>query len=147
MDKMCFCDSGKTFSTCCEPLLLGKKEASSAIELMRSRYSAYVTKNGEYIYKTCSKKLKNLDDMEAINRQSIQWLSLSVKDFNENSVSFMAYYKENSQVYAMQEESGFIIEDGQYKYDSAKVQEGDIQRNEACPCLSGKKYKKCCGKK
>ena len=146
MSKKCYCDSGKDFSTCCEPLLLGKKEAGSALELMRSRFTAYVLKNGDYIYKTCSDKLKNIEDIEAMNKDKTQWLSLKVQGFSENTVSFMAYYKENNKVRVMKEDSSFVIEDGKFRYDSGEVSEGEIQRNEACPCLSGKKYKKCCGK-
>jgi len=146
MDKKCYCDSGKDFSLCCEPLLLGTKEAESALALMRSRFSAYCMKNGEYIYKTCSSNLKNVDDIQAINQDDIQWLSLKVESFSKNTVSFMAYYKENDNIMVMKEESSFIIEDGRYRYDSGKAYEGQIQRNEACPCLSGKKFKKCCGK-
>jgi len=146
MNRRCYCDSGKDFSSCCEPLLLGKIEAGSALELMRSRFSAYATNNGEYIYKTCSSKLKNIEDIEAINKDDTQWLSLKVQGFSENTVSFMAYYKDNNQILVFSEDSIFVMEDGQFRYDSGEVKEGEVQRNEACPCLSGKKYKKCCGK-
>jgi uncharacterized protein YecA (UPF0149 family) len=47
------------------------------------------------------------------------------------------------------------LEDLKYAHLSRKEREADIQpirtepkiqRNEPCPCGSGKKYKKCCGK-
>ena len=111
---------------------------------MRSRYSAYVLKNGRYLYETCSSQLKNLDDIEAINTQEINWLALKVEAFSENEVTFMAYYKENNQIHVMKEQSFFIIEDEKIRYDSGQMLEAQIGRNEPCPCGSGKKYKKCC---
>jgi len=144
MSDSCYCDSGKSLHECCEPFILGIKIPSSALELMRSRYSAYVLKKGEYLYETCSSKLKNIDDIEAINTQEINWLALKVEGFSENEVTFMAYYKEDKQIHVMKERSFFIMEDGVLKYDSGQMLETQISRNEPCPCGSGKKYKKCC---
>ena len=39
----CPCCSGKPFAECCEPVIAGARKATSAEELMRSRYSAYAT--------------------------------------------------------------------------------------------------------
>ena len=144
MEARCYCDSGKSLKECCEPFILGDANPSSALELMRSRYSAYVMKNGKYLYETCSSKLKDLDDIEAINTQEINWLALKVEAFSENEVTFMAYYKENEQICIMKEKSFFIIEDAKLRYDSGQMLEAQIGRNEPCPCGSGKKYKKCC---
>jgi len=144
MDKVCYCDSKKTFKSCCEPFLKGEKEPSSALALMRSRYSAYALKNGRYLYETCSNKLKNSDDIEAIEKQEIQWLGLKVESFSENEVCFMAYYKEDERVYVMKEHSLFIVEDGKIRYHSGTMLDAQIGRNELCPCGSGKKYKRCC---
>ena len=143
-DETCYCDSKKSFTQCCEPFILGLKDASTALELMRSRYSAYVLKNGRYLYETCSNKLKNEDDIEAINTQDINWLALKVLEFSENEVTFMAYYKESTQIQVLKEKSLFILEDGKIRYDSGKMLQAEIARNELCPCGSGKKYKKCC---
>jgi len=146
MSDSCYCDSGKSFQECCEPFLFGKKEAASALELMRSRYSAYVLKKGKYLFDTCSQALQNPEEIEAINTQSIQWLGLKVQSFSENEVTFMAYYRENTQIHVMKERSYFIIEGQKYKYDHGTILEAQIGRNESCPCGSGKKFKKCCGK-
>ena len=145
MQSKCCCDSGKNFSECCEPIILGKTKAKTALELMRSRYSAYVLKNGQYLYDTCSKKLKNIENIEAINTDKTQWVCLKIESFSENTVTFMAYYREDNKISVMKEHSFFIQEDGRLKYDSGEMIETEIGRNETCPCGSGKKYKKCCG--
>jgi SEC-C motif-containing protein len=41
----CHCGKGDSFETCCGPFLKGDKSASSAEELMRTRYSAFVEGN------------------------------------------------------------------------------------------------------
>ncbi|MDF1880238.1 SEC-C domain-containing protein [Sulfurimonas sp. MAG313] len=146
MSKKCLCDSNRNFDTCCEVFLSAKKYPSTAVELMRSRYSAYVLKNGQYLYDTCSKSLKNIEDISIINNQDIQWLSLKIGSFSDKEVTFMAYYKEEKQIIVMKEKSSFILEENQLKYDSGIMLESSISRNEACPCGSGKKYKKCCAK-
>jgi len=145
MQDKCFCDSEKSFSECCELIISGKTKAKTALELMRSRYSAYVLRNGQYLYETCSEKLKNIEEVEAVNRDKTQWICLKVESFSENEVTFMAYYKENNHIFVMKEKSLFINENGNIRYDSGKMIEAEIGRNETCPCGSGKKYKKCCG--
>mgnify|MGYP003342658194 CR=1 FL=1 len=37
----CPCCSGKSYESCCAPVIRGQRKAASAEELMRSRYSAY----------------------------------------------------------------------------------------------------------
>ena len=41
--------------------------------------------------------------------------------------------------------SSFIKEDGTWKYLDGELYNSKIERNESCPCGSGKKFKKCCG--
>ncbi|BBD09151.1 SEC-C motif domain-containing protein [Desulfovibrio ferrophilus] len=46
--KDCPCGSGKEYTACCEPIINGTP-APTAEALMRSRYSAYVVGNIDYI--------------------------------------------------------------------------------------------------
>jgi SEC-C motif-containing protein len=50
--KACPCGSGKLGNACCDPLLAGERRAETALELMRSRYSAYVRGNVDYLLAT-----------------------------------------------------------------------------------------------
>ena len=47
----CPCCSGKAYSKCCEPIIKNKS-AISALALMRSRYTAYTNRDGEYLHTT-----------------------------------------------------------------------------------------------
>ncbi len=139
------CGNALSFEACCGKFISKEETPKSAVALMRSRYSAYVLKNGQYLYDTCSKQLQNREDIEAINQHEIEWLGLKIESFSDKEVTFMAYYKENSTMAVMKEHSFFIIEDGEYRYDRGEILKAEISRNELCPCASGKKYKKCCG--
>lgn len=141
--KPCYCGSLKSFETCCEALLSGDKKASSAEMLMRSRYSAYVTKNASYLNETST---ANVPEVIFTALDTLVWLKLDVQSSTETEVTFCAYFKDNETVEVMKEHSFFIEEEGQLKYDRGESLDVTIQRNEACPCGSGKKYKKCCGK-
>ncbi len=133
------------YEACCARFIERNEGPVTALELMRSRYSAYVLKKGQYLYDTCSKRLQVHEDIEAINTQSIQWLGLKIVDAGEDEVTFMAYYKENGQVEVMKERSFFSKEQSALKYDRGELLKASIARNEPCPCQSGKKFKRCCG--
>ncbi len=143
--KSCICGSELPFEKCCGRFISGEESPLSAVELMRSRYSAYVLKDGEYLYATCSKKLQDPNDIEAINTHTLEWLGLKILEASDYEVTFMAYYREESKIAVMKEHSFFIQEDGRLKYDRGEMLNGEISRNELCPCGSGKKYKRCCG--
>ena len=79
-----------------------------------------------------------------------QWLGLTVIDAPQVApdakigyVEFIAKYKVQDKLQCMHEISKFQKEDGCWFYvDGKQVKVG---RNDACPCGSGKKHKKCCG--
>ena len=48
----CPCGSNLPFADCCEPAIKGARPAQTAEQLMRSRYSAYVTVDTDYIFET-----------------------------------------------------------------------------------------------
>jgi SEC-C motif domain protein len=54
-DAPCACGgarAGATFDSCCGPLLRGERLAESAVELMRSRYTAYALADGDHLFRT-----------------------------------------------------------------------------------------------
>jgi len=110
-------------------------------DLMISRYEAFVKKDWQYIADTSThqtlEELSQPTDME--------WLKLDVIDAYDDIVEFKAYYRQDKQLGVLHEISKFILIDGEYKYDSGELLNTKIQRNEPCPCGSGKKFKKCCG--
>jgi len=143
---MCICGSDKEFLECCEPIIVKKQKAKTAEELMRSRYSAYVMANGSYLVYSAAKANRYADDIALIEEfsNSVEWLKLDVLEAVENQVEFKAYYRDNEGIKVLHERSSFIQEDGEWKYSQGELFNTKVERNEPCPCGSGKKYKKCC---
>lgn len=157
----CPCQSGKSFAECCEPLIKGEEKAETAEQLMRSRYTAYTQVNMDYIEKTHDPKTRKNSDMEANRRwaESAKWFGLEVlstegggPDDDDGMVEFIARYDLGEGEEEHHEHSLFRKENGGWYYSDSRnsqetyVREEKIGRNDPCPCGSGKKYKKCCGK-
>ncbi|MEB4613424.1 YchJ family metal-binding protein, partial [Leucobacter sp. M11] len=47
--ERCPCGSGSPFAGCCAPLLSGERQAQSAEQLMRSRFTAFAVGDAEYL--------------------------------------------------------------------------------------------------
>ena len=58
LSSLCHCNSNKPYAVCCSPYHKGKIHAPTAEALMRSRYSAYVTKNVQYVYRSWDEKTR-----------------------------------------------------------------------------------------
>lgn len=153
MQQLCLCGSGITQEMCCQPYLLGERYASTPVALMRSRYSAYVMKDADYLIDSWHPECSALSWRENLIEgfANTQWLGLRViseqagKDINEGYVEFAARYQEQGTELStlVHERSRFLrINERWYYIDGIKPQTG---RNDICPCGSGKKYKKCCG--
>ena len=142
----CICGNDKNYDESCGPIISGEVSATSAQELMRSRYSAYVRGDGRYLVISTTKENQYEDDAELIEEFSsnVDWLKLDILDVTTNIVEFKAYYKEGSDIQVLHERSNFIQENGIWLYVDGELYNSKVERNESCPCGSGKKYKKCC---
>ncbi|MCW8837515.1 MAG: YchJ family metal-binding protein [Thiovulaceae bacterium] len=116
------------------------KKIDTPQELMESRYEAFKRMDGEYLAKTTTQKISS--DMSGY--ENIEWLKLDVLDAKDDEVEFKAYYRDNGIVEVLHERSKFVKVDDEWLYDSGVLFNTKIQRNEICPCGSGRKYKKCC---
>lgn len=116
------------------------KSINTPEELMRSRYDAFVRMDVEYLSNTTTQDIST--DMSAY--ANIKWLKLDVIEAVDDEVEFKAYYRQNEKVYLLHERSKFVKKDGKWLYDSGELFNTKIERNELCPCGSGRKYKKCC---
>ncbi|MCF6309035.1 MAG: SEC-C domain-containing protein [Sulfurimonas sp.] len=109
-------------------------------ELMISRYDAFIKKDWDYLAKTSiNQTIEELRDSVPL-----RWLKLDLIDAYESIVEFKAYYKENGVIKVLHEKSNFVQVDGIWKYLDGEFYNTKIERNESCPCGSGKKLKKCC---
>ena len=109
-------------------------------KLMRSRYEAFVKEDWQYIAETSI----NQTTKELSNSMPMTWLKLDVLNSYDNIVEFKAYYKLDDTIEVLHEISTFVKVAGQWKYQDGKLFPSKIERNEICPCGSGKKFKKCC---
>lgn len=118
---------------------------------MRSRYSAFVMKDVDYLIKTWHPHCETPRFRADIEKgfANTQWLGLTVfatdngRSSDEGFVSFIARFTEDNRPGAIIERSRFLKENGQWYYiDGTRPL---IGRNDPCPCGSGKKFKKCCG--
>ncbi|MEA2072320.1 MAG: YchJ family metal-binding protein [Campylobacterota bacterium] len=111
-------------------------------ELMRSRYDAFVREDWEYLVETSLHQ--SLDELKS--SPAMDWLKLDVINADDDFVEFKAYYRDNETVSVLHEKSNFVLVDGVWKYKDGVLYSSRVERNEACPCESGKKFKKCCAK-
>lgn len=151
MSHLCPCGSEVEYNLCCAPYLNGNQKPPSAKQLMRSRYVAFVLHNADYLveswHHSCRYPALKSEISEGFGRT--EWLGLRIfeeamgKNSDEAYVSFIARFQENEKGCAIIERSRFLKENDQWYYvDGTRP---DIGRNDACPCGSGKKFKKCCG--
>ena len=152
----CPCSSTLAYTDCCGAIIDGHRNATTAEELMRSRYSAYTQANIDYITKSMREAaLTNFDPTDAKQwAQSVQWLDLTIVDKQagvENDtdgvVEFIARFSDETGIQSIHERSQFKKIEGVWYYTSGEHQKTTtkIGRNDPCPCNSDKKYKKCCG--
>jgi len=161
-EEMCPCGSGKTYAECCEPVIRGQRKAATPEELMRSRYTAYAKCEIDHIMdSTHPDQRQSIDraEMKSWSERSewhgIEILSAPVPapDAEVGTVEFVAHYSDRGTPLEHHELSEFRKHRGEcYFYDGQFVKpqpyhaKPKIERNAPCPCGSGKKYKKCCGK-
>lgn len=147
---MCYCGDKLSYEEHCEKYIKGEKIAETPLELMKSRYSAFATNNYKYIYDTYHNETRDFTLEELKNQDGSNWMGLEIVDFDNEKgiVTFIAKYKSGNEIFLHKERSKFLMVDGKWYYHSTlpfpKVEK--VKPNEPCPCGSGKKYKKCCGK-
>ena len=156
----CPCGSAQPLEACCGPYIDGAP-APTAEATMRSRYSAHVLGNAEYLVATLSSDQRAGYDREEAEQSfaDTKWLGLEIRktdkggdDDETGEVEFVARYRSGKQQVAHHELSFFTREDGCWVFAGCKmnpkaptVSVVKIGRNAPCSCGSGKKYKKCCG--
>ena len=159
--KKCPCGSGRSYTGCCKPYIFGKEKAPTAEALMRSRYSAYVEHEIDYIMNSCVQRSSDDNDYKSTRDWSERstWLGLTIiacekggPSDTEGTVEFEAVYERDGLKDVHHEHAQFLKKDGEWFYSEGRVSPRTvvrsmpkIGRNDPCPCGSGKKYKFCCG--
>jgi len=148
---ICPCGSGDLLDGCCGRYHAGNP-APCAEALMRSRYSAYVLGLVDYLLETTLPVQKGSLDRESISQWSAQstWLGLEVESAEllggkpEHAfVTFTARWHDAAGEHSHRERSAFVQNQGRWYFIDPTVQL-KAGRNDACPCGSEQKFKKCC---
>jgi SEC-C motif-containing protein len=130
---------------------------------MRSRYSAYARSEIAFITDSLHPSSRHDHDPAAAQRwaEQSEWLGLEVvsvdggsREDERGTVEFIASYREKGAMRTHHEVAQFVKEQGRWFFQDGKQvppktvqREGaKVGRNDPCPCGSGRKYKKCCGK-
>ncbi len=147
----CYCKSSLAYNKCCEPFLNLSTKPSTPLQLMRSRYSAYVLKRVDYLVDTQC----DTGDTEILRREigqfaeSALFQNLEIIQSSDETVEFKAYFIADGIQQVLHERSLFVCQDSIWCYKSGEIlpAKAIFGRNDPCICGSGKKYKKCCGHK
>lgn len=162
-EEKCPCCSGRPYAECCAPVLEGSRKAETAEELMRARYSAYVTEHIEFLKTSATAAVQaEFDEKASIAwSRAARWHGLEIiatekggKNDDEGVVEFRASYTANREFCNHHEVAKFVKESDGWKFDDGELvgetpvtrESPKIGRNDTCPCGSGRKFKKCCGK-
>ncbi|MBM7504562.1 YchJ family protein [Agromyces aurantiacus] len=114
-DDRCPCRSGSPFAECCGPFLAGTTAAPTAVQLMRSRYTAFVVGDAAYLLATWHPSTRptalDLDPR-------LVWRSLQIVRTErggpldrEGVVEFAARYVDGDDRGVLHETSRFVRED------------------------------------
>ena len=167
----CPCGSVFPYTDCCGILIRGTTVADTAEDLMRSRYTAHVVKEWDYLVQTRrSDERKDLQDLATANK-GVEWKKLEVwhshkggQADEEGEVTYSATFEKDGKTETLKETAIFLKEKGRWVYCGERSQPkitppkssrsakpfvrtgAKVGRNDPCPCGSGKKHKKCCGK-
>jgi len=169
--KDCPCGSHFAYTDCCGPLIRGAIFADTAEDLMRSRYTATVLGESAYLRATLLPEERPEGGQPEEKASGIRFTRLEIlgskngeRGDAEGEVRFQAIYSDGEGEKILSETSRFVRQDGRWYYSEKKsrVQTGaagaakakgpvvrsgpKVGRNDPCPCGSGKKFKKCCGK-
>jgi SEC-C motif-containing protein len=161
--QTCPCGSNNPFEQCCGPVIEGQKQASTASELLRSRYTAYVRTQIDYLKQTLHPDKQAEFDEKGARKWSTEsdWRGLTILNTVEGGpndekgeVEFVASFIQDAHTVRHHEKAQFEKKDGVWYFVDGQGVASDkplrretpkVGRNEPCPCGSGKKYKKCCG--
>lgn len=104
----CPCDSNASLAQCCLPLLHGQQTAETAEQLMRSRYTAHVLLQIDYLWQTWDASTRQRSTPEQIYTwaASCDWLNLEVLSTDQGQagdsdgrVDFVALYRQGGELH------------------------------------------------
>lgn len=160
--QLCPCGSGKNDQECCLPIIKGEAAARTPEELMRARFTAHCLRDYEFLVTSTHPEHREGVTVDEIKEWAthVTWKALEIHSAtpgetdDTGEVAFTAHYTVREIPQELREDSTFARVDGAWFYVDGRVHGEEpfereaprVGRNEPCPCGSGAKYKKCCGK-
>ena len=121
-NTQCPCHSGEKYKKCCQPYHKGIIP-STALRLMRSRYSAFVLGHADYIMATTHSNNPDYTDNKERWRASIldfshntQFLGLKILEFIDGEAEAFVTFEARLDQGILKEKSRFLKEKGQWLY-------------------------------
>jgi SEC-C motif-containing protein len=125
-DVLCPCGGG-VYAQCCGRFISGAQVPQTALELMRSRYSAYVLRDEKYLQATWYDRSRPAMRLVAED-ENLKWIGLEVRNHqqsgDEATVEFIARYKVSGRADKLHEVSRFVREEGKWFYLDGSFPEG-----------------------
>jgi len=133
----CPCGSDVKYKKCCQAFHKGKL-SKTALELMKSRYSAFYVGDANYIIKTTHKENPDFtldikqwkDDILSFSKNS-DFKKLTILDFidlgSEAFVTFRVELYIDSKDNSFIEKSRFLKSNNQWLYHSGEIKDGTIK--------------------
>ena len=148
---LCPCGSGRGYHDCCGPALSGERPAATAEALMRSRFTAFARGDTAYLRASWHRDTRpaqlELDERLTWDRLEIFQVEGGGVNDGQGRVGFAAHYRSGAGTGCLRELSRFVHEQGRWFYvDGAALPRHEAGRNAPCPCGSGRKFKRCCGR-
>ena len=115
----CPCNPSKKYKDCCQKAHKNIETVSSAEALMRSRHSAFVLANINYLQKSHHSSTRPTKrEKRAIEKwtTSVNWIKLEILNTTEDTVEFKAFYMEHGINAVIHENSLFCKENNHWVY-------------------------------
>lgn len=155
-ESPCPCGSSKTLSGCCGPYLQGASEAPNAEALMRSRYTAFVRGDADYLWRTLHSSHDDvgrgrdaycqgvIDNHPKVRFGGLEVLDTEAPDRDGLAqVLFGATLEVSGQDGSFIELSGFAKEDGGWRYLMGATLPRSEVSNEVKTCSAFRKLLEC----
>jgi SEC-C motif-containing protein len=114
--SVCPCGAA-AYAQCCGRFIGRAEVPQTALELMRSRYTAYALQDDVYLAATWHASTR---PAPPLTEAGLKWLGLEVRKHaaagNAATVEFVARYKIEGRAHRLHEVSRFVREDGRWFY-------------------------------
>lgn len=124
----CICGRDKYYEECCGAIHRDIRQAITAEDLMRSRFTAFTLAKGDFLMKSQHSETRVLADQKNIENwaKTVQWLKLDIlmvsegQSLDENGVvEFKAFFIDEGNLDEIHETSTFKKENGHWVYYNA----------------------------